>query len=227
MKLRSGKVKRIVAASEKKNRVTRKKIAHVKHHQKTDNQRRKLEKVVSQSEIEQIIKISNNLVVRIKRINLINRMSARENLNTEDTQPHGESNSENQNRTTQVNNSENLNRTTDTEQPQQQQQRQSDDARGLDFDAIEQALTTPLPDYTDDDSERDDDSEPQQQTHTPASSTSATHTAEIHTPPPSTNKKKMSEILARPAKLRTNGNVAENWKIFRRQFAFDDDFSID
>lgn len=126
-------------------------------------------------------------------------MDTRETVNDKTTQPQGEENSENSNRTTNNNDDDG----------------EEDGARGgvdlqpnaqFDIQTIQQALTAPLPEY-DERRER----EPQQQQTQQQQIQAPAHTQ------PANARRKMNDILARPAKLRTDGNVAENWKAFRRQ----------
>lgn len=145
MRLRSGRVKGEVAKSACKKRVEINKISHLSHSKNPKYHQRKLQKVVSQSEIKKIIENSKKLIVQIKR------MDTRETVNDKTTQPQGEENSENSNRTTNNNDDDG----------------EEDGARGgvdlqpnaqFDIQTIQQALTAPLPEY-DERRER----EPQQQ----------------------------------------------------------------
>lgn len=136
---------------------------------------------------EEIKKIVENSSRIVVRIN---RMSSRKNLIEQTNQPHGELNSavsENSDNTVANNND-----TTDTGTPSRIQP--------IDSETVAQALRTPLPEYE----ERDEQTQQQQQQN-------------VNQPPAHTRKKKMNELFDRPAKLRTDGNLAENWKNFRRQ----------
>lgn len=168
MKLRSGRIVKLKRKEEeqKRSKAKEKRFASINNSNKKQiKQKKRPEKYVNATEIEQIIKNSLRLVVR---------MSSKRNLN----ELHGV-------------NSQNSNNTTENQV--------SDSARGsvhtIDNDILAEALQAQLPDYSDDEERQQQNVQPQ----------------------PNTNRKKMTELLARPSKLRLDGNVADNWKHFRRQ----------
>lgn len=192
MKLRSGKVKSEIEI-RKKSSLRRKKISDVQLSQKQQSRRQKFEKYVNAVEIQKIVEKSSKLVVRIKR------MSSRKDLIGPNNQPHGE-----------VVHSENLDHsenTIGTVTPASDGEHSN--ASAIDNETVQQALHTPLPEYDDD----DDNNE----RNTARARAHAQQQQQYTQPPAHTNRKKMTELLARPAKLRTDGNVSENWKNFKRQ----------
>lgn len=78
-----------------------------------------------------------------------------------------------------------------------------------------EAQRIPLPDTTDEESLRENDNAGTSHTHT--QHTDQIRTDQIRTDTNRTNRKKMTELVERPEKLNTtSGNLAENWKQFRR-----------
>lgn len=80
-----------------------------------------------------------------------------------------------------------------------------DTARALSPNTTAAALQAPLPEFDDDEHTVVRERQQQQQRD---SNFNRTHTIRTH--------KKMTELVARPEKLCTTGNLAENWKNFRR-----------
>lgn len=168
--------------------VSRKRVAS----NKTSHSSHKIKKNHQRQQIQKVLKRAEikKIIDESSKLRVkLNRMDTRNTVNEKSIQPRGVVNSENSNRTTNSDNDD-----------------ENDGARGLDSHTIQQALSAPLPEYD----ERDDSEQQQQQIQAQPLHTQAAHTQPART-------KKMSELLARPTKLRTEGNLAENWKQFRRQ----------
>lgn len=83
-------------------------------------------------------------------------------------------------------------------------------ARTFDAQTIAAALAAPLP-TLDDDDDNERETQQQQQPHAlPQNGQPQVQQQQIR-------RRKMAELLERPKPLKTDGNVAENWKRFRRQ----------
>lgn len=162
MKLRSGKITRVVEV--RKRNIERKRKSIKK------NRRQITGKPVNTAEIRKIVDKSSRLVVKI------NRMSSKNNLNEQVNRPHGESSSA-------VSQNSDTTNTTNTGAHGHTQT--------IDSETVAEALQVPLPQFDELSEEEGEQQNQQQQNAQPAN----------------TRKKKMTEILVRPAKLRIDANV--------------------